>query len=350
MIIIDGIIFSLQNAGGISVYYNELLKRLKKSEINHTLYLYNNNNKIISKEEIVTPQISKTRLNINLERYLNFPLLEEKPNTIFHSSYYRLPYTKNKSTKIITTVHDFTYEKFSPFFKRNIHHWQKQRAIINSDIIICISENTKNDLIEYIPQAVNKDIRVIYNGVSDDFHKINNKITFNKRFVLFIGARDGYKNFTNAVKALKNRDDLELRIVGGGPLNEKEKILLDDNIKNRYIKIDYITNKDLNLLYNHAYALLYPSLYEGFGIPLLEAMKAGCPVIASNSSSIPEIASDCALLLESPNFKNIFSALEILENLNSRENLIKKGLIQSSLFSWDKTFSQLNNVYNELIG
>lgn len=351
MIIIDGIIFSLQESGGISVYYNEIFKRLelKKVEIDYKFYLYNNNNKVIPKGEIFTSQLQQTRLSINFERYLDFPL-KEQSDIIFHSSYYRLPSTKNKNIKIITTVHDFTYEKFSPFLTRSIHHWQKKRAIINSDIIICISDNTRNDLIKYIPQAAEKDIRVIYNGVSDDFYKINKNLAPNKKFVLFVGARNGYKNFTSVVEALKNRDDIELKIIGGGPLNKKEKTLLNDNLNNRYIKLDYITNKDLNELYNHAYALIYPSLYEGFGIPVLEAMKAGCPVIAANSSSIPEIASDCALLLNSPNSKNIFQALEMLEDLDFKEELIKKGLIQSSLFSWDKMFFELHNVYRELIG
>ncbi|MDE9544016.1 glycosyltransferase family 4 protein [Xenorhabdus bovienii] len=343
MIVIDGIIFSLQKSGGISVYFNEILKRLKSNGIQHSLYLYNNdNNKTLSRDSIITPILKKNNL-ISLKRYMNFPL--EKENAVFHSSYYRIPDVRQKNTKIITTVHDFTYEKYFPFIKKNIHHWQKKRAILNSDEIICISENTKSDLIKYIPESKEKKIHVIYNGVSDKFHVISNINHLENNFIIFIGSRVSYKNFTNVVLSIKSLKDIHLKIIGGGPLNKQEKELLNSNIKNRYIKIDYATDNQLNTLYNQAHALVYPSLYEGFGIPVIEAMKAGCPVIATNKSSIPEISSDAAILLDNPNSDCIKQAIIDLEKNSFRKNIIKKGINQGNKFSWDIMFSKLMHVY-----
>ncbi|KAA1194767.1 glycosyltransferase family 4 protein [Photorhabdus heterorhabditis] len=351
MIIIDGIIFTLQKFGGISVYTNELITRMLKDNLPCTILTYGNENPHFKPEIKKISKLQRIRLSLKLERYLPvpIPLKPSKNIKIFHSSYYRLPDNKFDGY-IITTVHDFIYEKYKKGLPRIIHSWQKKKAVKNSDAIICISENTKKDLIKFYPWVDKKKLHVVYNGVSDDFYPINKKEEEYKteKKILFVGQRDGYKNFNILVDALSASSEYSLIIVGS-KLKNKEKIYLDNTIKNRYIQYSNVSNNELNVLYNSAFALIYPSLYEGFGIPVIEAMKAGCPVIAANTSSIPEISRGAAILLNNINVHSILDALQKLKSPKFRDNIIRMGLNNSSLFSWDYTWSHTKKIYDELL-
>lgn len=346
MIIIDNIIYSLQKAGGISIYFSEILAHLLANKYSFKVLHYKNDNKILKEYQQDSVFPSKTMcLPISFGRYLDVVI--PKDSQIFHSSYYRLPvfFQRNK-VKIVTTVHDFTYERYIGGFSSKIHHWQKKRAVLASDVIVCISENTKKDLIHYIPQAKNKDIRVIYNGVSDSFHPLAaSKQLQNKDTILFVGSRVGYKNFKSLVVAMKELADKTLIIVGGGELTDEEHVLLNKFCFGRYKYFSFVSNEQLNLLYNQAFCLVYPSLYEGFGIPAIEAMKSGCPVIAANSSSLPEVCADAAILLDEVNPSNIIVAVEALHNEIKRVQLINAGFSNSKRFSWDKMFQELSKIY-----
>jgi mannosyltransferase len=329
-IIYDGIISSLQSYGGVTVYFKEIIQRMAPDD--YTLIEYSR---------------AKNRLSLNsverkyrfLERYRDC-YLEQLPGDIFHSTYYRLP---NKKIPIVTTVHDFTYEKYVSGIPKHVHVWQKHRAIKKSDKIICVSNNTANDLMQYC-RVDERKITVIYNGVSDNYFKINdNGIRTNK--VIFIGARAGYKNFDKAVHAISMSKDLELVIVGGGVLNKAEALLLEHKLKGRYSFLGKISDSELNKLYNKAYCLLYPSEYEGFGIPILEAMKAGCPVIAVNRSSIPEIAGKAALLVDSSAEGVLYEAL--VDIRLKRDIYTANGVERSSIFSWDRCFEETERLYSE---
>ncbi|MEM8006569.1 glycosyltransferase family 1 protein, partial [Morganella morganii subsp. sibonii] len=326
----DGIIEKLQKNGGITILFKELTSRIKKFKY----YSYDFESHISN----VGNSVIKSR---PLERYRHF-----SPSTdgdIFHSTYYRLPTQKN--IPIVTTVHDFTYEKFVTGPARWIHSWQKNMAIKNSDKIICISENTANDLLKYCKIPESK-IAIVYNGVSEDYHPISESDKTNE--IIFIGLRGGYKNFSLAVNAIALSSDFTLTIIGGGILTADEKKMLDTLIPNRYQVLGSITNEELNIALNRAHCLLYPSSYEGFGIPVIEAMKAGCPVIAMNASSIPEIANNSALLLDKLDKYEILSAIKTLEITSERNKFITLGLKNSSQFSWQRCSQETEQVYNTL--
>ncbi len=352
MIYLDNIIFSLQKSGGISAVWYEHLKRLlEKCEeikiIEYDTALENLFRKELTVDESIIKTISSEFLN--LKRYLNPKIRSNDVSSpfIFHSSYYRT--CRNKEAVNITTVHDFTYEYYSKGLPKITHCIQKYNAIRNSDFIICISENTKKDLLKFLPDVDENKIRVIYNGVSEDYYKIQDSKVLNsekEKFAVFVGARDGYKNFALAVEAIAETT-LQLKIVGS-PLDDSEKQFLQKKLgDNRYQYVGRVSNNELNKLYNSAFCLLYPSSYEGFGIPVIEAQKAGCPVIAANQSSIPEIVGEKSLLIDSLTAKNIKEKINLLENSSIRDELIAAGLENSRRFSWDKTFSATLDVYCE---
>lgn len=356
-LVIDNIVFALQNAGGISMVWYELLKRLLTDpEID--LYVIDLPNQNMFRRNLSIPAeiISENRLSgypLTIQRYLN-----PKPDGkgIFHSSYYRTSSSKNAVN--LTTVHDFTYEYFRTGIPRIIHQFQKGQAIKNSKKIICVSQNTKADLMKFFPSISPENIRVIYNGVDLVYRPLGKDETqlqricpfSSKEYVLYVGdRRSSYKNFNLAVNACKltNRP---LVIVGGGPLSEKENQVLFNTIgKNKFKILLGINNEQLNLIYNHAFCLMYPSLYEGFGIPILEAQRAGCPVISTNKSSIPEVAGQGAILLEDVTEFQIADAVKLLEN-NSifTDDLIQKGHQNAGQFSWDKCYQQTKQLYKDV--
>lgn len=350
-LIIDNIIFSLQKSGGISVLWYELLSRLIKENINLICLNYKNNNLFargLSFENVKVIDKQKS-LFLSIRRYLNLHLKMKEP-FIFHSSYYRTCYNPNAIN--ITTVHDFTYEYFEHGLRKWIHSWQKNRAIRNSDYIICISENTKKDLLKFLPDIDKSKIRVIYNGVSNDYFQKHNNYELNIPFepltyVLFVGARNDYKNFKLSVEAIA-KTDLNLVIIGA-PLNKDEFTFVESNLKdrNRYYCTGRISNNQLNDLYNSAYALLYPSSYEGFGIPVIEAQKAGCPVVAFNGSSIPEIIGRTPLLLQNLSVDDLIKCINLLKDASLRERIVAEGLENSKRFTWDKMYENVLTLYEE---
>lgn len=306
-VIFDNIIFSLQRFGGISVVWNELLQRAQADkELNLTELDYRNE-----------------RLYRWLERYRIPDYMAEKPS-VFHSSYFRV--LPQPGVHNVTTVHDLTYHFYRKGLAKAVHLWEEERALKHSEAIICISENTKRDLLTFYPWVKEETIHVIYNGVSDDFYPIKN--IEKKGYLLFIGNSSvGYKRYDIAQEVAK-RTGLEL------------------------VAARNVTSEELNKLYNEALCLLYPSDYEGFGLPILEAQKAGCPVIAQNYSSVPEVIGKGGLIVEHSSTEKIVQQMvEKVNEVQSRpvQGIIAAGIENAKRFSWDNTYEQTKNVYRQLL-
>ena len=319
-LIIDNIIFQWQKAGGVSVVWYEIISRLLKRDLPVEFIEYEHSclNKYHKHLNIPKCRILKTvsaRYGA-IKRYLPVDVNSKEP-FIFHSSYYK--WCRSKNAINVITVHDFTYEYFYRGLRKWIHHWTKSRAIEKARHIICISENTKNDLIKFFPAIDTNKISVIYNGVSDTFRPLHPSLRYdeNDKFMIFVGNRARYKNFDLAVEAARVAG-LKLYIIGQ-KLCDKEKKRVEKLLGQNYVDLGFISNEQLNMLYNKAYVLIYPSSYEGFGIPVIEAQKAGCPVIAMQGSSITEIYGKDSLLIKGKDSGQIVEKIKMLEDRDFRK-------------------------------
>jgi len=340
-ILYDNIIFNLQKSGGISTYWRELIPRLLKTNFD-VQFFEKSNNKNIVRQTLAIDQ--KLIINDRSFRLLPLNLRNFKKPFIFHSSYYRV--CRNPNSINVVTIHDFVHEKFYTGLRRYLHILQKNRAIKNANLIITVSENTKKDLLFYYPEINSDNIKVIYNGVSDDFFQLKDNRQSKLDSLLYVGSREKYKNFDNIIKVISQFKNFNIVIVGP-KLNKHEIVFLNTYLKGRWTLYLNISNQELNILYNSVFALLYVSSYEGFGIPMLEAMKAGCPFIALNNSSIPEVAGNAGTLINDLNFNEINSAINYIKI--NREFIIKQGLIQVKFFSWEKCFVETLNLYMKYI-
>jgi glycosyltransferase involved in cell wall biosynthesis len=283
---------------------------------------------------------------------------------IFHSIEPLMPPTRNK--KVIITVHDLAYKKYPDFLEREILRWDKyiKRNINAADAIVVQSNQTKNDISEYFKVYENK-IHIIHLPVSSIFHNnpddvllkiVQEKYNLQYPFALFVGTLEPRKNITTLIKAFEQlhkekKMELHLVIVGkrGWMYDNIVSSINNSCEKNKIHYVDYISESDLTVIYKLATFFVYPSLYEGYGVPVLEAMASGIPVITSNISSLKEIASEAALLIDPNNTEELAnSMLTMTENSVLRSELSKKGLERIKLFDPKTASEEVLNIYNQL--
>ncbi|MCK4870199.1 MAG: glycosyltransferase family 4 protein [Gammaproteobacteria bacterium] len=363
-VLLDNIIFELQVVGGISALWGYHLENILNEEVVHddvTVKFVEGPaaSANIFRSKIHVPDeslLADRSWPLKIRRYLAVP---EIPVDIFHSSYFRVGPKKSKQ---VVTVHDLMYYRFDSGMRKFVFKMQFERALRNADAIVCVSEHTKADLLLYCPWVAKKKITVIYNGADTAFfpsaskNEVLNLPGCNLKrssYLLYVGSRGYCKNFPMAVAmaASEFARDLDLRLVcvGGGQFNQQEQELLSKSaLQDRVILLQGVSTDQLNLLYNNAYCLLFPSLYEGFGIPALEAMRAGCLVLPACSSSIPEIVGDSDFYYEPGDCVVANSALERTADKGLVQKQVRYGIVRSSNFGWDKMSQELFKLYFSL--
>lgn len=342
-VIIDGNIFGLQVRGGVSGYaariFVEMSHRGLTPEIirPHSLKYQGFGASLVSNAERVISE----RIPAKLAQYLPASV---SGDAIFLSPYYRRPLRKVK--KYVVTVHDFTYERFRRGAALHVHHYLKSSAINAADEIICISEATRLDLLDYCPRVDPTRIHVIPHGVDmkvffpDVDSEISKKLY---RSILFVGQRSGYKRFELAVKSVAQVRDLSLAIVG--PILTKEEVeLLLKFIPNRWQYFGRVNDDELRRIYSSAHGFIFPSDYEGFGLPVLEAMACGCPVITSADRALREVSSGAGLHSEEQDPESYANVLSLLDDASVRSDLRRNGLLLASNSSWDECIRRTINV------
>jgi len=268
----------------------------------------------------------------------------------------------------VLTVHDLTFAKF-PYHLGKVlsdkYNNLQREACKRASAIVCVSKATKNDIIKYYKINPNK-ITVTYLGTDKIFQPVKDKQDLEKilvkkydvvfPYILFVGTIEPRKNLVNLIKAydeyaLKNEKKSHLVIVGKKGWNSKEFDRALTNLKNKnYIHIfENISDNDLVYFYSGAQSFCYPSLYEGFGIPVLEAMSYGLPIITSNTSSLPEVGGNAAYYVNPENINKLSQAIEKISNNEIlRREMSKKSLAQSKKFSFEKCAKETYDVYKKI--
>jgi glycosyltransferase involved in cell wall biosynthesis len=371
-ILYDHTVFQFQRYGGISRYFYELITRLStKEDVGINLFQgFHINEYGLSEQSQSFDSYwgHKWACKKPAAKYLAY-IIFSLPNKvlfdhyigssdvdIYHPTYYRIDLDKYNRSAIVLTVHDMIHELYpDQFIDSRFVIKAKEKSINTADLIICVSENTKKDLINIYDVSEDK-IKVIYHGnslpKSNEYIKcsdLEKMYSITKPFILYIGdRRRRYKNFAMVLKTYSTMlsDRFDLVCFGGGDFNTNElKTIKSIKCSGKIINLSG-SDHLLASLYKNAFCFIYPSLYEGFGIPLIEAMGLGCPVVASNTSSIPEVVNKGALLFDPNSEDSLINAIELLENNESRrEKLINLGFEREKEFSWDKTANETFNVY-----
>lgn len=340
-IVYDDIVYSLQKAGGISVMWSEITKN---APFPATHIRYENAGENVFAKKIEGHEYETLSASgLIAKRYFNVHRAETEPY-LFHSSYFR--YCLDPKAINITNMYDFTFERYfhAPVYRVHIH--QKKNTTMHSDGVICISNNTKQDLLEYYPEYKGE-LAVIYCGY--DTETFFSEPAEKEPIILFVGSRAHYKRFDLAVRLVKQMKDYKLVVVGGGAFSNEEMKLLEDNIPGRYEKSGYLSNDELRKLYNKAFALMYCSDYEGFGIPPLEAQACGCPVICQGKSSLPEVVADSAIIIDSEQEERSYEKIKELYQPEFYKDIVQRGFENTKRFSWTKCSHEVNEFYDYML-
>ena len=362
-IVYDHEIFYQQKYGGISSYFANLgLELLKKNaDVNFVCPIYKNNNlnrlpkNIIYGKKITYPSMINyliNKINVNLSNnHYNYL----KPN-IIHKTYFSKN-ELNPKYKNVITFYDITHELNNKVSKQveNIRLLKKNN-IKFADHIICPSNKVKTDLINFFDINENK-ISVTY--FSSDYKNLSeSELAEDKKmnnYILYVGNRSGYKNFKNLVSAYANseklRNDFKVLVFGG----EKPSICGTELIKEKKLpreSFEFVqgTNEDLKYLYKNVRAFIYTSVYEGFGIPLIEAMRSGCPIISSDGGALKEIGGNLLSYFDPFNIEEIQQKIEDMVYSNHKiKQAALDGLKRSNNYSWSNCAEKTLEVYKNLL-
>jgi len=330
----DADIFLAQSYGGIRTYFNNLISNFKvdlESKFKTRSYKYLNLNREKNK-------FSFSFFNKKLVLILSFikPIFFKNEKKVYHATYVRNLFFRNPNIKKIITVHDMIHELYPTYFdrsyqnKRKFYVLAKKLNIFNASGIITISESTKKDLLKVYPQIEKEvPIKVIHHGgdhllkISDkNFHPIKVK---NDNNFLYIGARTKYKGFKDLLEALgyinQYKYNFQLTCIGSN-FSKKEQYLIFKYKLENLIKVINPNDKELCNIYKLSSALIYPSWYEGFGLPILEAMNFNIPVICSNISSSKEIGKEYVSYFKKKSVPSLVNSL--IEFLDNKSNAYEK--------------------------
>lgn len=343
---LDCVIFGIQRFGGISNYWRQLIGYFALERAFSVELIIPNNVDLatIDPEVLGHCSISRDILDVRVSRYIR--ACTNRRSSIFHTSYYRYP--TRRVRKYIVTVYDFIYERYRHGLYRYVHSRQKEHSILRADAIICISNATRDDLFEFLPGIDASRVHVVHLGVDTRTYFPNppNQVQQSSELVLFVGQRKGYKRFDLAIEAIRLLPQYSLGIAGP-QLAPTEIATLNRRIPGQWQFFGPVDSEGLRALYANAFAFIFPSEYEGFGLPILEAMATGCPVVAAKRSSLPEVGGDCALYATEQTPECYAHLIESLAADDVRWALVKSGLDRVEKFQWSETILKTRSIYEK---
>lgn len=365
-ILYDHQIFTQQKYGGISRYFFELIRRFGGGVNSCEVATLFSDNAYYNK--VFNPQLNKILPTFDfigkpkITRSLNFgkSIIKVKNGNfdVFHPTYYNDYFLKSIGNKpFVVTFYDMIHEKFGDQYSELSNDKQafefKKSVAQRANKIIAISKTTKNDIIEIYGIDEEK-IDVVYLGNSLEMNIGDTYKFVDENYILFVGNRSIYKNFVGFVTAISSlliNNNLKLVCAGGGDFSPSEIDFIHKmGMKENIILIKNINDEILSNLYRNALFFVFPSLYEGFGIPVLESFASACPILLSNGGSLPEVGGDAALYFDPTDAHSIYTATDqLINDMALREALVQKGTTRLSKFSWDNTFKETLNVYESLV-
>ena len=376
-LVVDGLIFQKDPHGGIARLFREVLPRLcvLAPDLSITLILDGPvRAELPTHPQITLQHLPSVRLTLSphgIARRLIFPLrrlasrtwdftrqlwLGSGKGAIWHSTYYTLP--KIWDGPQVVSVYDMTHERYPLQFNDpmdELGRQQKRRCVEHASAVICISESTRKDLMQFYPVASSL-LHVIHLAPGEVFRQLEidqTKISGlpEEPFFLYVGARHFYKNFSRLIEVYQNwegRSQVNLLTIGPPWTTEERQLLRNSGLGERVRLMRHIDDLTLCKLYNCALALIFPSLAEGFGIPLLEAMACGCPVIASSIPSTQEVAGDCPYYFDLSDPATWLPAFDQALADGRGSPRVQAGLQRVKLFSWENTALQMLEVYRKV--
>ncbi len=360
-ILYDHQVFSMQRYGGISRYFCEVIRGVGKRNgfeiclpivLSANAYLKELDTVQYRHLERIVKGFNWLVSLINRRHMIRWLADRGHSFDVFHPTYYDpyfLPFISDRPS--VLTIYDMIHEifpgYFSPLSKVSAN---KKRLAQRAARIIAISENTKRDIVNIFGIDSDK-IRVIHLGLSSLPSDSDGGAPFPGKYLLFVGQRYEYKNFltmAESVRKLLIRHNMSLICFGGTGWTQKEAEKLKEwGISDRVFPLSG-DDRLLARLYRNAVAFICPSRYEGFGIPVLEAMACGCPVASSNASSLPEVGGDAAAYFSPDDKASIVGAVErIVTDADFRKGLVERGLLQSRKFTWEGAVARISEVYEE---
>lgn len=380
-ILYDDQIFTIQHFGGISRYFCELMEHFSQDpEIDFRIALrytlnehligatrlnryWTHRNNLFSDSRILEKIQKSVHINalnhVFRNRDESIRQLETQDFDVFHPTYFDPYFLSRLGTRAcVTTMYDMTLERFPKLFPgEDAVRAGKEKIAMRADRIIAISESTKNDIVRVLNVPGEK-IRTIHLAGSLDPEACAGpapsppRTGLPDRFLLFVGNRFTYKNFTFMADALAPvfAEDPALHLVcaGGGMFSRSEKEHLQKNGMASRVLLVPADDATLGYLYRNAIAFIFPSLYEGFGLPVIDAFNCGCPAVLSNTSSLPEVGGTAALYFDPSDRASLERIIrEILSDENVRKELGAKGRDRAGLFSWKKTAAMTKEAYRE---
>lgn len=353
-ILIDGVFFQYMNTG-IGIVWQSLLHEWVQNGFAKNIIVMDRTAKTVL-AKLRTPRVPgveyieaqpHNHANVEKQQEIVQQYCDEVKADVFMSTYYTSPLT----TPYIMMVHDMIPEMLD--MDMNAPEWkEKHAAITKAQELICISHNTANDLKHFFPEIKNENIHIVYNGVSPDFKpsstrkikKFKKANDLEKGYYLFVGTRTEYKNALTLFKAfreLPNYQDKTLICTGKKEL-ESEFLSLTEGFDIRTAFFEY---KELPLLYSGADALVFPSLYEGFGLPIVEAMACGCPVISSDTGALQEVGGGAPIYIEPLDYEGFADAMhKVSSDKKLRKQMSETGIVRASEFSWKKSAEQFQEI------
>ncbi|MFL9671410.1 glycosyltransferase family 4 protein [Pseudomonas marginalis] len=359
----DHQIFCLQNYGGISRYFSCIAEQMFATghevgifaPLHRNVYLKSMSEGIVHGRTVQTYPPRTTRLALIYNHLLGQQAMRGWKPQVAHETYFSRFSATPKGCPVVLTVYDMIHELFPENFSPKDQTTSlKRRAVERADHVICISESTRRDLMNLFGVPESK-LSVVHLGFEQFQPTLEQPGTASpKPYLLYVGSRHGYKNFFGLLKAVSSsrrlKAEFDIVAFGGGAFSDSEL----EKVKQLGFSVDQVRqiggdDAVLGQLYDGAKAFIYPSLYEGFGLPPLEAMAHSCPVISSGTSSMPEVIGDAGILFDPTNDEEMAGAIErVVYSDSETAQLVELGHERLKHFSWQRCSQETLSIYQSL--